>query len=152
ATAEAAGLFPTIPTEIFSAPPPEPAPADLGPPPDLEAFAVATENRIRPHQGGLILALGISSIGSSLLGLLGGCPLLYFMLVFALAGMGIGLPVWFKGSSDLRKMKTNLVDPAGQGQTQTGRILGLVGGIIGGIGLMIGFISIVAAKVIEMQS
>ena len=160
AVAPAPAPVPVAPPNPFAAPASAPADspfafsgqaADAGepvaaappePPPDLEAFADATTDRMRPHQGGLILGMGIASLVTGILGLFGLCggllPALYAFLVFSLAGTSLGIPVWVKGGADLRKMKHNLVDPAGEGATKTGRLFGLIGAILGIVEMVIG--------------
>src|SRR5436190_14364554 len=67
AAAEAVGLFPGMGDDFPIAAPPIVVPAE--PPPDLEVFAQATEQRMKPHQGDMILILGIASIAAGVIGL-----------------------------------------------------------------------------------
>lgn len=60
-----------------------------------------------PHRGGLILALGIMSL-------------------FCNAMLIPGILAWVLGSSDLKKMKTGVMDPSGHGTTQAGMIIGII--------------------------
>jgi hypothetical protein len=82
---------------------------------------------LRPHRGGLILALGILS--------------------FVIAGILTGIPAWVMGSGDLKKMDAGIMDPQGRGLTQAGRILGMVCTIFTAVILAIVVIVIVAAGV-----
>jgi hypothetical protein len=128
-----AGLFPEAPVE---------GPAE--PPPDLEVFAeaAAATERVKPHQGQLIWALGLASVGTGALGLLGAMLVLFWpgwypLAVFALFAAGVGLPVYFKAVNDLRRMRSGHVDPAGEPQTQQGQMFALAGGILGAVSLAV---------------
>ncbi len=70
-----------------------------------------------PHRGGLILALGI-------IGLVICAPL--------------AIPAWIMGESDLKKIRAGIMDPEGEGLTQAGRILGIIGTILCLIGCVCG--------------
>jgi hypothetical protein len=61
---------------------------------------------MKPHRGGLILALGILS--------------------FVLCGVFTAIPAWIMGSSDIKEMDAGAMDPSGRGLTQAGKILGMV--------------------------
>jgi hypothetical protein len=101
-------------------------------------FVDATSQRMRHHQGDLLFMLGASSIAAGAIGLF--ATLLYPLIAFSLFSLGLGLPAYFKATGDLRKMRNNLVDPAGEPQTQLGRTCGLIGSIVGVVGLVVGFI------------
>jgi hypothetical protein len=60
---------------------------------------------LKPHRGGLILTLGIL-----------GLVLCHFL----------GIPAWIMGSADLKEIRAGRMDPAGQGLTQAGKILGII--------------------------
>lgn len=70
----------------------------------------------QPHRGTLVLVLGI--IG---------------MVVNSCAPVGLffSLPAWVMGHFDLRAMKEGRMDITGQGTTQAGFILGIIGSSIG---------------------
>jgi hypothetical protein len=137
ATAETVdGLFPGVPDFSFAPPPAPETPAE--PPPDLAVFAEATDNRMRPHQGDLMVMLGASSIVAGVIGLFAPCiSFLYFLVAFSLVALGLGVPVMLKAKKDLRAMRSSLVDPAGEGQTRTGWICGIIGAALGGFGIAI---------------
>jgi hypothetical protein len=61
---------------------------------------------MKPHRGGLILALGILS--------------------FLLCGIFTAIPAWIMGSGDLKEMEAGAMDPSGRGLTQAGKILGMI--------------------------
>lgn len=71
---------------------------------------------MRPHRGALVLVLGI-------LGLLL-CVIL-------------GIIAWVMGNGDLRQMDAGVMDPAGRGLTQAGRILGMISCILAILGIAI---------------
>ncbi len=60
--------------------------------------------RLAPHRGGMILAFGILSL---------------FVFVF-------GPLAWIMGNADLMEMRAGRMDPSGESQTNTGRIIGMV--------------------------
>jgi hypothetical protein len=64
---------------------------------------------LKPHRGGLILALGL--IG------------------FMVCGI-IGIAGWIMGRNDLREMESGRMDREGKGLTQAGSIIGLVSFIL----------------------
>jgi hypothetical protein len=61
---------------------------------------------MKPHRGTLILVLGILGIVV--------CP-------------PVGIAAWIMGSNDLKEMDAGTMDPSGRGQTQGGKICGIVG-------------------------
>lgn len=82
--------------------------------------------RLTPHRGGLILAFGIVA------------------LVMGALGLIFGPMAWVMGNTDLRAMRAGRMDPSGEGQTNTGRILGMVATLLHLFGLLIacGFIGL----------
>ena len=61
-----------------------------------------------PHRGTLILVLGIVSI---------------VMFMFCgIAGLPLGIAAWVMGRQDLRKMRQDVMDPEGEGNTRAGWI------------------------------
>jgi hypothetical protein len=76
----------------------------------------STQQTLRPHRGGLILALGI-------LGLV--CCFI------------CGIIAWVMGSNDLKEMAAGRMDPSGQGMTQAGKICGMISVILQIVGLVI---------------
>ena len=61
---------------------------------------------LAPHRGGMILAFGIIGF--------------FFM------GIIFGPMAWIMGNNDLREMREGRMDPEGEGQTQAGRICGMI--------------------------
>jgi len=64
---------------------------------------------LRPHRGGVVLALGILGI----------------VVCFI-----CGIIAWVMGNNDLRDMAAGTMDPAGRGLTQAGKICGMIGVIL----------------------
>jgi hypothetical protein len=64
------------------------------------------------------------------------------ILVFGILGLVIcfpfGIAAWVMGNHDLRAMKEGQMDPTGEGLTQGGRIVGMIGTILAIVGLVIG--------------
>jgi hypothetical protein len=89
-----------------------------------------------PHRGGLLLALGVSSL------LVGGASVCFVGLVAfsvpaALAALGLGWPAWGMARRDLRAMGTNAIDPTGRGLTRDGLVCGRAGVVLGLIDLLV---------------
>jgi len=87
---------------------------------------------MKPHRGTLILILGI-------LGIVFCGPL--------------AVVAWVLGSGDLKQMDAGMMDPAGRGNTQAGRICGIIGTVLliitviaVGIFFMIGFAAAIAGQ------
>lgn len=75
---------------------------------------------MKPHRGTLILVFGI-------LGLVGCGPIL-------------GIPAWIMGNTDLKEIAAGRMDPAGQGNTKVGKILGMISCILAIIGIVVGIL------------
>ncbi len=73
-----------------------------------------TMTRVKPHRGGVVLALGILSF-----------------VVCCICG----IIAWSMGNSDLREMAAGRMDRSGEGLTQAGRICGMVSVILSLVGL-----------------
>jgi predicted Zn finger-like uncharacterized protein len=73
------------------------------------------------HRGQLIMVLGILS--------------------FFIGGPILGLVAWIMGSNDLKEMRAGRMDPAGESQTNTGRICGMISTLLGGV-MIVGCCSI----------
>jgi hypothetical protein len=66
---------------------------------------------MKPHRANLILVLGV------------------FGLVCC--GPFTSIPAWVMASNDLKEMDAGTMDPAGRGTTQIGKIVAIVGTILG---------------------
>ena len=64
---------------------------------------------MKPHRGTLILVLGILSL--------------------VICGP-LGIAAWVMGSGDLKQMDAGTMDPSGRGNTQAGKICGIIGTIL----------------------
>jgi hypothetical protein len=71
---------------------------------------------MKPHRGTLILVFGILSLAVC-------APL--------------GIAAWIMGSGDLKEMDAGTMDPSGRGNTQAGKICGIIGTILLIIGVII---------------
>ncbi len=94
--------------------------------PSVSTVAAPATGTIKSHRGGVVLALGI-------LGL----------VVCFIAG----IIAWVMGNKDLREMDQGLMDPAGRGLTQAGRICGMVSVILAILGTLIFVIVTLATAV-----
>ena len=74
---------------------------------------------MQPHRGTVILVLGILSI----------------VVCFI-----CGIVAWVMGNNDMRAINAGTMDPSGRGLTNAGRILGIVGTVLGGIGLLVALV------------
>ena len=74
---------------------------------------------LKPHRGGTVLALGI-------LGLV--CCWI------------LGIIAWVMGNGDLREMDAGMMDPAGRGLTQAGKICGIISVVVAILGLVFGLL------------
>jgi hypothetical protein len=74
------------------------------------------QQTLRPHRGGLILALGI----------------LGFVCCFI-----CGIIAWVMGNNDIREMDAGRIDPSGRGLTQAGKICGMVSVLIQIVGFVL---------------
>jgi hypothetical protein len=82
---------------------------------------------MKPHRGGLLLALGILS--------------------YVLCGIFTAIPAWIMGHSDLKEMEAGLMDPSGRGLTQAGKILGMIHCILWMVAMAIGIVFFLIAVV-----
>jgi hypothetical protein len=70
---------------------------------------------VEPHRGTTIMVLGILSL--------------------FVANIILGPIAWIMGNNDLKKMRAGQMDRSGESNTNTGRICGIVGTILGAAGL-----------------
>ena len=73
---------------------------------------------MKPHRGGLVLTMGILA------------------LVFNLCAIP-GILAWIWGGADLKEMKSGRMDPSGQGITQAGYIMGIIGTVLVLLGVLL---------------
>jgi predicted Zn finger-like uncharacterized protein len=69
---------------------------------------------LQPHRGQMIMILGILS--------------------FFIAGLILGPIAWIMGNNDLKEMRAGRMDPEGEGNTNVGRICGMISTIIHAVG------------------
>lgn len=79
---------------------------------ELDDVRISRERlRLEPHRGAIVLILGI--------------------LAICCIGMPVtGIIAWILGHMDLKKMDAGQMDPEGRGQTQTGKVLGMISVIL----------------------
>jgi hypothetical protein len=85
--------------------------------------------RLQPHRGNTILALGICGVvmavfGGTLAFICMGCPP-FWILPFV--SLGLSVPAWVMGQSDLAAMRGGAMDPSGRDSTTAGMIAGIIG-------------------------
>lgn len=76
---------------------------------DYEDAPQRSRPRLEPHRGTLILVLGILSLVV--------CQL-------------TGIFAWVMGNTDMKKIRDGRMDPEGEGLTQAGRIMGIIGTVL----------------------
>ena len=82
----------------------------------------AATNAMQPHRGTLILVLGILSL--------------------VVCGP-VGIAAWIMGNTDLKEIDAGRMDPAGRGNTNAGRICGMIGTGFTVIGFILGLVGAV---------
>lgn len=82
---------------------------------------------MQPHRASTVLVLGILGI----------------VVCFI-----CGIVAWSMANKDLKMMDAGQMDPAGRDQTNTGKICGIVGTILGGIGVLFTIIYLIFVLVI----
>lgn len=65
---------------------------------------------LKAHRGGMLLAFGILSLV---------CCFIF------------GIVAWVMGNNDLREMAAGRMDPSGEGLTKAGKIVGIIGCVLG---------------------
>ena len=84
--------------------------------PSASTVAAPAAGTLKSHRGGVVLTLGI-------LGL---------VVCFI-----CGIIAWVMGNKDLQEMDRGLMDPAGKGLTQAGRICGIVSVVLAILGTLV---------------
>jgi hypothetical protein len=83
----------------------------------------------RPHRGGLILGLGIASLGIWLLSLVGSM-VIPCCGMSGLISLGMAIPAWIMANADLAAMNAGAMDPLGRGSTEGGKICAIISVVI----------------------
>jgi predicted Zn finger-like uncharacterized protein len=78
-----------------------------------------------PHRGGAVLTLGVLS--------------LVLPFFFPLAGLICGIIAWSMGNTDLAEIRSGHMDPEGEGQTNGGRVCGMISVILHVLGIVVFF-------------
>jgi hypothetical protein len=87
--------------------------------------------RYEPGRGRLLLALGLASLGVSVLGMVAGAFLCGAPVLFGPPAFGLGLAAWMMGQRDMEKLRLAIIDPYADRLTRGGWICGMVGTILG---------------------
>lgn len=82
---------------------------------------------VAPHRGGAVMTMGI-------LGLV-----LTLLPVVPLVGLVLAIIAWVMGNTDLAEMRAGRMDRAGEGQTNGGRICGIIVVILHVVGILLIF-------------
>jgi hypothetical protein len=77
---------------------------------------------MQPHRGTMILVFGILSL---------------------IVCMPLGIVAWVMANGDLKKMDAGTMDPEGRGNTQAGKICGIISVCLSLISFVIGFLFMV---------
>ena len=77
---------------------------------------------MQPHRGSMILVFGILSL---------------------IVCMPLGIVAWVMANGDLKKMDAGTMDPEGRGNTQAGKICGIISVCLSLISFVIGFLFMV---------
>jgi hypothetical protein len=81
-----------------------------------EDYGYRRRRDTEPHRGGTVLAMGIISLAGILV--IWGVPIIF------------GIIGWVMGSTDLRKMRNNQMDPEGEGMTRAGWVCSIIGTLL----------------------
>jgi hypothetical protein len=87
--------------------------------PDCDTRLGRPRRDYEPHRGTLVMVLGILSL--------------------VVMPIILGPIAWYMATDDLKKIRAGRMDPEGESQTNTGRVCGMVGTILGIVGLVIMF-------------
>ena len=96
-------------------------------PPHPPTQTFAGQGSMRPHRGGIILALGILGIVI--------CQI-------------CGIIAWVMANSDLAEMRAGRMDPSGDGLTKAGKICGIVSVVLLVIGIGIGIMAVMGGLLV----
>ena len=96
-------------------------------PPHPPTQAFAGQGSMRPHRGGMILALGILGIVI--------CQI-------------CGIIAWVMANTDLAEMRAGRMDPSGEGMTKAGKICGIISVVWLAIGIGIGLVFMVGGLLV----
>jgi hypothetical protein len=81
---------------------------------------------MKPHRATTILVLGILSL---------------------VLCAPLGIVAWIMGNADLREMDAGMMDPSGRSTTNAGRICGIIGTVLLGIGIVVFVLAMVLGMV-----
>ncbi len=109
--------------------PSPPRPDDFEDDDDFDDRPRRRRRHYEPHRGTLILVLGIVSI---------------VLMLNLWLGFVVAIPAWVMGNADMKKIRAGVMDPAGAGQTNAGRIMGIVVSILNLVACGCGIVWVIA--------
>ncbi len=130
-------FLPTPPAQTQPSIPPDLMPP-IGPRPLYQGIA--------PHRGGLILGLGIGSLGVWLLTLFG-VALLPCCGASWLISVGLAIAAWVMANADLAAMNAGRMDPLGRGHTQGGKTCAIVSVVLHTIGFIVTVVILIVVAI-----
>jgi hypothetical protein len=93
----------------------------------------------RRDKGPAVMLLGIGSIVSTLIGILGFCLCgAIGMMAFGAVGVALGIPAWLMGQFDLAAMRRGEMTWDGEYSTKAGWVCGIAGTILGVLAMLVG--------------
>ena len=103
--------------------------------------ALPRARRYEPGRGPVLLALGLASLGVSVLGMVAGELLVSVLgpgefvcsvpVLFGPPAFALGLAAWVMGQRDMEKLRLAIIDPYSDRLTRLGWICGMVGTFLG---------------------
>jgi hypothetical protein len=97
----------------------------------------------RTHRGGLILGLGIVSLGAWFVGIFAAF-LMPCCGTIGLVSLGLAIPAWIMANTDLAAMAAGTMDPSGRDTTQAGKVCAIIAAILQTVSLLIVVLLILA--------
>jgi hypothetical protein len=95
---------------------------------------------LSPHRGGMILAFGIT-----------GLVMFLVCTPLVVVSLPLGIAAWVMGNNDLREIEAGRMDPAGEGLTRSGKIVGIISCGLTLLLVAIGVIMVVIAIVADLK-
>src|SRR5262249_57044910 len=95
----------------------------------------------KDHRGGLIMALGLSSLALGLAGPGVLCCRPFGLM--PLVGLPLGIAAFVLGMRDLARIRAREMDPSGAGPTKVGWICGIIGTAVCALGLVLTAVGII---------
>jgi hypothetical protein len=125
-------VFAVQQTAVTTALPPDDGrlPYELVGPLKVKKRTLPRSARYQPGRGKLLLALGVTSLGLSMLGMIAAALLPATTPLFGLLAFALGLPAWIMGQHDMEKVRRAVIDPYAEKLTSLGWVSGIVGTLV----------------------